>query len=40
MRILWAFRCNPSRSGSSEPSQEIACGNFLGEELPKAILRL
>jgi hypothetical protein len=40
MQILWAFRYNPLRSGSSEPGQEIATGNFLGEELPKAILQL
>jgi hypothetical protein len=31
---------NPLRIGSSAPSQEIATGNFLGAELPSAILRI
>jgi hypothetical protein len=29
MQILWAFRYNPLRSGSSEPGQGIACGNSV-----------
>jgi hypothetical protein len=28
MQILWDFRFNPLRGGSSEPVQEIAYGNF------------
>jgi hypothetical protein len=29
MQILWAFRFNPLRGGSSEPSPAIASGNCL-----------
>jgi hypothetical protein len=30
MQILWAFRCNPLRGGSSEPGYGIATGNCVG----------
>ncbi|MDR1178986.1 MAG: hypothetical protein LBK44_00645 [Spirochaetales bacterium] len=29
MRFLWAFRCNPWRSGRSKPTHGIASGNSV-----------
>ncbi|MDR1316249.1 MAG: hypothetical protein LBK13_05175 [Spirochaetales bacterium] len=37
MQILWAFRCNPSRIGSSKLCHAIASGNCVGSKLPLAI---
>ncbi|MDR1178901.1 MAG: hypothetical protein LBK44_00220 [Spirochaetales bacterium] len=37
MQILWAFRCNPLRSGSSKPAPGIAEQQFRRSYLPKAI---
>jgi hypothetical protein len=40
LQSLWAFRSNPLRSGRSVPGQEIAAGNFLGAQLPLAIVHI
>ncbi|MDR1316426.1 MAG: hypothetical protein LBK13_06090 [Spirochaetales bacterium] len=38
MQILWAFRYNPLRIGSSEPTHEIAGQQFHGQQIAKGNL--